>query len=191
MSKIYTDLNTVLTPYATAIKKNASAISELNGSLHNLNAIKSTLFDIANNVVFKDNNANIYIERMVKAFEGKIAMIGQSDFTSKTTISNITDINGDTIASGGAGYMFYSKDTFETETVVTVTVPFTGHNYRNSYICSYDHANGIGTNGVPIGKYNVIDTDTKDVTVKQGERVAVVFITGGTTGDITAKWEVG
>ena len=33
MSKIYTDLNTVLTPYATAIKKNASDIDELNGSL--------------------------------------------------------------------------------------------------------------------------------------------------------------
>lgn len=34
MSKIYTDLNTVLTPYATAIKKNASDIDELNGSLY-------------------------------------------------------------------------------------------------------------------------------------------------------------
>ena len=33
MSKIYTDLNTVLTPYATAIKKNASDITSLNGSL--------------------------------------------------------------------------------------------------------------------------------------------------------------
>lgn len=33
MSKIYTDLNAVLTPYATAIKKNASDITSLNGSL--------------------------------------------------------------------------------------------------------------------------------------------------------------
>ena len=36
MSKIYTDLNTVLTPYATAIKKNASDITSLNGSLDDL-----------------------------------------------------------------------------------------------------------------------------------------------------------
>ena len=36
MSKIYTDLNTVLTPYATAIKKNASDITSLNGSLETL-----------------------------------------------------------------------------------------------------------------------------------------------------------
>lgn len=35
MSKIYTDLNAVLTPYATAIKKNASDITSLNGSLEN------------------------------------------------------------------------------------------------------------------------------------------------------------
>ena len=36
MSKIYTDLNAVLTPYATAIKKNASDITSLNGSLASL-----------------------------------------------------------------------------------------------------------------------------------------------------------
>ena len=38
MSKIYTDLNTVLTPYATAIKKNASDITSLNGSLGDVKA---------------------------------------------------------------------------------------------------------------------------------------------------------
>jgi len=43
MSKIYTDLNTVLTPYATAIKKNASDITSLNGSLGD---VKADLGDI-------------------------------------------------------------------------------------------------------------------------------------------------
>ena len=44
MSKIYTDLNTVLTPYATAIKKNASDITSLNGSLDkNVSDLKSAL----------------------------------------------------------------------------------------------------------------------------------------------------
>lgn len=46
MSKIYTDLNTVLTPYATAIKKNASDIDELNGSLESV-IVKGSTIDIS------------------------------------------------------------------------------------------------------------------------------------------------
>lgn len=46
MSKIYTDLNTVLTPYATAIKKNASDIDELNGSLVDVKADLGDLTDL-------------------------------------------------------------------------------------------------------------------------------------------------
>lgn len=45
MSKIYTDLNTVLTPYATAIKKNASDITSLNGSLDDLENTIDPLMD--------------------------------------------------------------------------------------------------------------------------------------------------
>jgi len=53
MSKIYTDLNTVLTPYATAIKKNASDITSLNVSLGDVKAdLSAKVQDLAEDGVY-------------------------------------------------------------------------------------------------------------------------------------------
>ena len=62
MSKIYTDLNTVLTPYATAIKKNASDITSLNGSLVDLEEevvtgrMKNALWDVLKCVAYDEDS---------------------------------------------------------------------------------------------------------------------------------------
>lgn len=54
MSKIYTDLNAVLTPYATAIKKNASDITSLNGSLEDasesIESVSERLIDVESSI---------------------------------------------------------------------------------------------------------------------------------------------
>lgn len=113
MSKIYTDLNTVLTPYATAIKKNASDITSLNGSL---GMLKADLGDV--------NNALIDITGVVplEGYEiGSVSvsggMLSYTNLTNKIRTKQGT-LNylkqGDTISMSTSGiykyFYMYSAD---------------------------------------------------------------------------------
>lgn len=155
MSKIYTDLNTVLTPYATAIKKNASDITSLNGSLDGL---QSASKNSTESMKWNYEDGKKYVDA-VKNLDGKSGIYysivqdldgvqsSYTDLTAKSmsvvtiTLSADNDIEDVTVLMGGDDI---SSSAYNANTHVITLNPV----YGNVYIYARSEKSDIVTNGL-------------------------------------------